>query len=407
MNKRDLLQIAKEHRTPTYVYDLEKLEKQINKLKKAFTYPRTKFLYAVKANFNLHLVENIVKNGFGIDAVSPEEAELGIRCGAEHSSIIFTGNNMGDEDMKRAHELKVLLNIDSLSRLKKFGSSYPNSDVCVRFNPDVGAGNHHYNITGGEESKFGISYLQLQDVLKIINIHNLRLVGIHHHIGSGWLNMSSPLSALEIILELASKIQGLDFIDLGGGFGIPYKPDEEELDINRLGNKVSEMFSTFCEKYGKELELRLEPGRYVVAQAGHLLVRVTTIKENPQGKIFVGVDSGMNHMIRVPLYDAYHEIINLSNPNGEQKNYNVCGNVCESSDFFAKDRQLPFVREGDILSIEDTGAYGFAMSSNYQLRARPAEVIIYEDGTTFLSRKRETLKDILSKYEKLNQNHQS
>jgi diaminopimelate decarboxylase len=198
----------------------------------------------------------------------------------------------------------------------------------------------------------------------------------------------------------------LDFIDLGGGFGIPYKPDEEELDLNTLGNQFNERFLRFCKSYGKELELRLEPGRYIIAQAGHLLVKVTTIKENPQGKTFVGVNSGMNHMIRVALYDAHHKITNLSNPNGEQRVYDVCGNVCESSDFFAKGRQIPEIREGDVISIENTGAYGFAMSSDYQLRSRPSEVIA--DGSkTFLSRKRETLRNLLSRYEKLNQNHQS
>src|SRR3989344_4128275 len=406
MNNRTLLQIAKEHMTPAYVYDLEKVREQITKLKNAFTYSRTRFLYAIKANFNPYLVKEIVKNGFGIDAVSPEEVECGILCGAECSSIMFTGNNMSNEDMKEVHRYGALLNIDSLSRLEKFGTFYPGSDVCIRFTTDIGAGNHKHNITGGEESKFGISHSQLQDVLDIINKYNLRLVGIHHHIGSGWLDVESPLNALEIILEVASIIPKLDFIDLGGGFGIPYKPDKEELDVNALGNQISEKFLGFCKNKDKELELRLEPGRYIVAQAGHLLVKVTTIKENPQGRIFVGVDSGMNHMIRVPLYDAYHRIINLSNQNGEQIAYDICGNVCESSDFFAKSRIISEIREGDILSIEDTGAYGFAMSSDYQLRSRPAEVIV-DGNKIFLSRKREILKPLLSKYEKLIQNPQS
>jgi len=407
MNSADLLKVAEEHGTPTYVYDFEKVREQIIKLKTAFTYPKTRFLYAIKANFNPHLVTEITRNGFGIDAVSPEEVIFGYLHGADPPSIMFTGNNMSDEDMKTIYESEVLLNIDSLSRLKGFGKKYPGSDVCVRFNPNIGAGDHQHNITGGEESKFGISHSQLQDVLDIVNKYNLNLVGIHHHIGSGWLDIESPLNALEIILQLAHEIQGLEFIDLGGGLGIPYKPNEKELNIKILGNRISERFSGFCEKdYGKELELRLEPGRYVVAQAGHLLVEVTTLKENPQGRIFVGVNSGMNHMIRVPFYDAYHRIINLSNLNGKQKTYYVCGNVCESSDFFAKDRQIPEIREGDILSIEDTGAYGFAMSSDYQLRSRPAEVIV-DGNKIFLSRKREILKPLLSKYEKLIQNPQS
>jgi len=406
MNNRILLRIAEEHGTPTYVYNFKKVREQINKLKKAFTYPKTKFLYAIKANFNSHLVKEIIGNGFGIDAVSPEEVIFGYLHGADTPSMMFTGNNMSDEDMRIVYKLKTLLNIGSLSELEKFGKFYPYSNICVRFNLGIGAGNHYYNLTGGEESKFGVPPSQLQDVLGIINKHNLKLVGIHQHIGSGWLDIESPLNALEIILELASQIKGLDFIDLGGGFGIPYKPDEKELNINELGRKISEGFAKFCRDYGKELELRLEPGRYIVAQAGYLLTKVTTIKENSHGKIFVGVNSGMNHMIRVPLYGAYHKIINLSNLKGKQKTYDICGNVCESSDFFAKERLISEIKEGDILSIEDTGAYGFAMSSNYQLRSKPTEVIV-DGNKIFLSRRREKIKELLSKYEKLNHNHQS
>lgn len=396
MNNEILLGIIKEHKTPTYIYDLNKVKEQINKLKKYITYPKTEFLYAIKANYNPHITKEIIKQGFGIDAVSPEEVKLGIHHGADIKDILFTGNNMTDEEMDEVHELGVLLNIGSLSRLEKFGKKYPNSDVCVRFNPNVGGGLHKYDITGGPDSKFGISYLQLNEVLEIIKKYNLRLIGIHQHIGSGWLKLDSPLKALDVIIDIASKIQDLEFIDLGGGFGVPYSPNQSELDIEELGKKINEKFVNFCKSYGKELKLRIEPGRYIVCQAGHLLVEVNTLKQIPEGKIFVGTNSGMNHMIRVPLYDAYHEIKNISNPNGELKKYDICGNICESSDFFAKDREISEIREGDIISIENTGAYGFAQACNYQFRPLPTEVIV--DNEIILSRKRETFKDLLDRY---------
>ncbi|MBU2634337.1 MAG: diaminopimelate decarboxylase [Nanoarchaeota archaeon] len=398
MINETLLKLAKEYNTPLYVYDLKKVKEQINKLKKFIgIYPNIEFLYAIKANYNPHLTKEIVKQGFGIDAVSLEEVKLGILAGAKPQKIIFTGNNMTDIEMTEVHKLGVLLNIGSLSRLEKFGKKYPGSDVCVRFNPNIGYANHKYNITGGPNSKFGISYLQLDEVLKIIDEYNLNLIGIHEHIGSGWLKINAPLKALEIILEIASKLPSLKFIDLGGGFGIPYHPDENELDISKLGQKINERFTTFCKEYKRELKLILEPGRYIVCQAGHLLIEVNTIKKSPEGKIFVGTNSGMNHMIRVPLYNAHHEIINLSNSNGVIINYNICGNICESSDFFAHDRPISEIKEGDIISIKNTGAYGFVQACNYQFRPLPAEVVI-DDDKIILSRKRETFEDLLKRY---------
>lgn len=398
MKNEIMLGIAERYGTPVYIYDLQNIREQIKKLKESIgIYPKTKFLYAVKANYNIHLVKEIINQGFGIDAVSPEEVQLGINCGVDPKKIMFTGNNITDSEMIQVHEMGVLLNIDSLSRLEKFGKKYPGSDVCVRFNPNIGGGNHKHNITGGSDTKFGISYLHMNEVLKIVNKYNLRLKGIHEHIGSGWLELDTPLIALNIILEIASKIPGLDFVNIGGGFGIPYHPNQKELDIKNLGKKINEKLIEFYKNYGIKLELRLEPGRYIVCKAGYLLTKVNTIKKNPEGKIFVGTDTGMNQMIRVALYDAYHSIVNLSNKTDKIGYYNICGNVCESSDFFAKDRKMSEIREGDILSIENTGAYGFAMSSNYQFRPLPAEVIV-DGNKIILSRRRETFDDLLNRY---------
>jgi diaminopimelate decarboxylase len=397
MKNEILLKITKEYGTPIYVYDINKVKEQVEKLKKSVIYSKTEFLYAIKANYNPFITREIINQGFGIDAVSLEEVKMGLVCGANPKNILYTESNMTDEEMEKTHNLGVLINIGSLSRLEKFGKKYSGSKVCVRFNPNIGDSNHKYNLTGGLNSKFGISYLQLNEVLNLIEKYNLKLIGIHHHIGSGWLNLKSPLKALDVILEIASKIKNLEFINLGGGFGIPYKPDQTELDIEELGKKISDKFDEFCKNYGKELILKIEPGRYIVCQAGHLLTEVNTIKKSPEGRMFAGTNSGMNHMIRVPLYDAHHEIKNISNPNGKLEKYDVCGNICESSDFFAKERDISEIREGDILSIENTGAYGFAMACNYQFRPLPSEIIV-NGNKIILSRKRETFEELFNKY---------
>ena len=406
MNNEMLLEIAEQYGTPTYVYDLEKAREQIRKLKEAFTYSNTSILYALKANFNPHLVQEILSQGLGIDATSPEEVNWALMLGADKNSVMFTGNSMSDSDMREVHEKGVLLNIDSKQRLKDFGEKYSGSAVCIRINPNIGDGSHSHTITGGEESKFGIPYQEIEQAVEIARNHHIRIVGIHHHIGSGWLNMDSPLQALEIILEAASKIEGLKFVDIGGGYGIPYKPEEEELDMFKLGERMSNLFGDFSNRYYQgNLELRMEPGRFIVAQAGSLLTQVTTLKTNPGGRNFAGTDTGMNHLIRVALYEAYHGIENVSNPLGELVSYFVNGNVCESSDFFNKEsRKLPQIRVGDILRIRDAGAYGDSMGSNYQMRLKPAEVIVGGDRH-FLSRRR--IGVTLSSYETEGLNLQS
>lgn len=391
-------QIVEKFGTATYVYDFEVIRKHIARLKKYIgVFPNTEFLYAVKANYNPTIIKEIISHDIGIDAVSPEEVKLALYCGCAKEKIMFTENNMTDAEMHEVHGLDVLLNIGSLSRLEKFGKAYPGSRVCVRFNPNVGAASHNTNITGGPDSKFGISYKEVAKVKEIASQYNLQIIGIHQHIGSGWLGLTEPLLALNVILEIAKQFPHLEFIDVGGGFGIPYKPDQTPLDIETLGIEINKRFQVFCDSYGSRVKLRFEPGRYFVAEAGHLLTQVNTLKQSISGKTIVGTDTGMHHLVRVAMYGSYHQIVNASNPEGVEKKYDVTGNICECADFFAKDRMLPEIKEGDILSIENAGAYGLSMATNYQFRALPAEVMVDGDKMELI-RRRQTFEDVLAIY---------
>lgn len=391
--------IAEQFGTPLYVYDLSTIHARIVELFATLgSYKNTKFFYAVKANYNPHIVREIVKQGCGIDAVSLDEVKIGLLAGANAKDIMFTENNCTDEDMHETMRLGVLINIGSLSRLEKFGAAYPRASVSLRFNPNVGAGSHETNITGGENSKFGIATENIDQVQNIITKYNLNVIGIHEHIGSGYLSLDEPLLALEMIFETAKHFPNLQFVDMGGGFGVPYHPDQSRLNLLELGERIKLRFENFCTQYGQKLELRFEPGRYIIAESGHLLTRVNTIKESPNGKVFVGTDSGMNHLVRVAMYDAYHPIENISNPNGKEQCYEIVGNICESADFFAHDRLLCEVREGDILDIQIAGAYGMSMASHYQFRDLPSEILLDGEKVKII-RKKESFKERIQIFE--------
>ncbi len=403
IGKVPVADLAARHGTPLYAYDEATILSRTRSLKENIgVYPDTKFLYAIKANYNPEILKLIFGQGFGADAVSIEEAKLALYCGVSPSDIMYTESNIGDSEMEEVHRLGILLNIGSLSRLEKWGRKYPGSEVCIRFNPNIGDGSHKTNITAGPDVKFGIQHEYASQALEISDRYGLRIIGVHEHIGSGWLDYRQALLAMDIIFEVARKIRGLKFIDLGGGFGVPYRPDHGRLDMVSLGKEYAVRFNRFSEEYfrlehakpGSALQLRFEPGRYVVAESGHLLARVTTLKKSTNGRVFAGIDTGMNHLVRVAMYGSYHPIINITNPNGRIHRYDICGYVCESSDSFAIDREIPEIREGDILSIEMTGAYGMSMASNYQFRPLPAEIMVGAGGVKII-RKRQDFDDMV------------
>ncbi|WP_322741374.1 diaminopimelate decarboxylase [Fervidicoccus fontis] len=399
MGKITAKQLADQYGTPIYVYDKEVLLNNYERLKKSIKYRDLEVLYSCKANNNIDILKVLKEEGSGLDVVSPFEALLGVKLGFQKDKILFTGNNVSNEEMKFLKELGILINIDSISQLKRYGIMFPGTDISIRINPGIGYGHHEYAKTGGL-TKFGIYLNEIETAKEYVMKYNLRIRGIHIHIGSGILQTDPYISALNILLKIANEFKDLEFIDLGGGLGIPYRPGEEKFDLGDFGEKVSSILEDFSRKHG-HVKLRIEPGRYIVGSCGVLLVRVVSIKDvslNGKRKIFIGVDSGMNHLIRPSLYGSYHEIIDVTKASDEKEIVaDIVGNICETGDFLALDRPMPKVEEGDVLAVMDAGAYGYSMSSNYNLRPRPAEIFV--DGSTAkVSRRRETFEDLLSTF---------
>ncbi len=388
-----LLQLADRYETPLYVYDADTMETQYRSLVDAFAGVSMKLRYACKALSNLSVMRVLRSWGSGVDCVSIEEVQLALLAGFSKESIIFTPNCVGFEEIKQAVSLGVLVNIDDLSMLEKFGNAYGGSvPCCVRFNPHILAGGNSHIQTGHIDSKFGISIYQLRHLERIVEHYHISIIGVHMHTGSDILDPATFVRGAEILFETASHFKDLHFIDFGSGFKVAYKEGDYSTDIAEFAAQLVPAFQAFCAEYGRELELWFEPGKYLVSESGYLLVRTNVIKQTVS-TLFAGVNSGQNHLIRPMFYDAYHRISNLSNPGGNQRVYSVVGYICET-DTFGWDRKIEEIHEDDILCLHNAGAYGFSMSSNYNSRLRPAEVLILK-GKDYLIRRRETLDDLL------------
>ena len=393
MKNKELLAIAKEFGAPVYVYDANKIESQYKRLSSAFSnVPKLKLNYAVKALSNVSILRLMNSLGAGLDTVSIQEVELGLAAGFNPSDIIFTPNGVSLEELEEAARLGVQINIDNLSLLEQFGSKQPNTPVCIRINPHVMAGGNANISVGHIDSKFGISIHQIPHILRIVKLTGMNINGIHMHTGSDILDIDVFLYASEILFDTAKNFKNLDFIDFGSGFKVPYKEGDIETNIEELGKKLSARFNEFCEEYGKDLTLGFEPGKFLVSEAGKFLVKVNVVKQTTS-TVFAQVDSGFNHLIRPMLYGAKHHINNISNPNGKDRFYSVVGYICET-DTFATNVRIAEITEGDILALDNAGAYCFSMASNYNSRFKPAEVLWY-NNEAHLIRERESMKDIL------------
>ena len=393
MKNKELLAIAKEFGAPVYVYDANKIESQYKRLSSAFSnVPKLKLNYAVKALSNVSILRLMNSLGAGLDTVSIQEVELGLAAGFNPSDIIFTPNGVSLEELEEAARLGVQINIDNLSLLEQFGSKQPNTPVCIRINPHVMAGGNANISVGHIDSKFGISIHQIPHILRIVKLSGMNINGIHMHTGSDILDIDVFLYASEILFDTAKNFKNLDFIDFGSGFKVPYKEGDIETNIEELGKKLSARFNEFCEEYGKDLTLGFEPGKFLVSEAGKFLVKVNVVKQTTS-TVFAQVDSGFNHLIRPMLYGAKHHINNISNPNGKDRFYSVVGYICET-DTFATNVRIAEITEGDILALDNAGAYCFSMASNYNSRFKPAEVLWY-NNEAHLIRERESMKDIL------------
>ena len=391
-----LLQAVKDFGTPLYIYDGDMVVQRYKELYDFIKWPKLKVHYAMKANYNFELLKLLNEAGASLDTVSPAEILLAMKAGFSKDRIIYTANNMTEEEVDSVQELGVLMNLGSLSRLERYGKKYPGSKICLRFNPDVVDGEHASLMTGGDLTKFGILLKDVNKVKEIVAKYDLKVVGLHEHTGSGLQKTESVFQSMKNILEIATKenFPNLEFVDFGGGFKVPYMPNEERVDYAAMGAEIVEIFSAYCEEYDKELAMYFEPGKYIVAESGYMLVEVNTIKDN-NGRKIVGCNSGFPQLIRPMFYDAYHHIINLSNPDGAEGEFDICGNICETGDRFAEARVMNEVREGDILSIENAGAYCYSMGSVYNLRAMPAEAV-YSKGEMRLARRRLTNEELIN-----------
>ncbi len=387
----DPLELCKTYGTPLYVYDAAIMERQYKRIVKAFTYKHLSIHFACKALTNLSVMRLFRQWGAGLDCVSIQEVQLGFLAGFKAEDILFTPNFAGIDELGEAVRLGVKINIDAIPMLENWGLHHKNVPICIRLNPHLMAGGNEKISVGHIDSKFGISIHQLPHVLRIVEKEGLKIVGLHMHTGSDILDVDIFLRGADILFEAARKFPDLQYIDLGSGFKVPYKPDDIETDVEELGEKLSERFASFCQEYGRDLTLMFEPGKFLVSESGYLFAKCTLVKQTTSTS-FVGLDTGLNHLIRPMFYGSYHKIINVTEPGFKPRIYTVVGNICET-DTFGVDRRIAEVVESDIIAFYNAGAYGWMMSSNYNSRPRPAEVLVYQ-GKAYLIRKRETLEDL-------------
>lgn len=393
MQSKDLVQLAEQFGSPLYVYDAEKIQSQYNRLTKAFSkVEKLRINYAMKALSNVAILQLLKEMGSGLDTVSIQEVLLGLHAGYEPEKIFYTPNGVSLEEIEEVSAMGVQINIDNLSILEQFGTKYPNVPVCIRINPHVMAGGNANISVGHIDSKFGISVHQLPHLVRIVENTKMNIVGIHMHTGSDILDIEVFLYAAEILFDAARNFKNLEFLDFGSGFKVPYKKDDIETDIEELGKKLSKRFNAFCTEYGKELTLIFEPGKFLVSEAGFFLAKVNVVKQTTS-TVFAGIDSGFNHLIRPMFYGSQHHIENISHPKGKERFYSVVGYICET-DTFANNRKIAEIKEGDILSFRNAGAYCFSMASNYNSRYKPAEVL-WMNGEGHLIRAHETFEDII------------
>ena len=393
LSSEQLLNISQQFGTPLYVYNAEQITAQYKKLTTAFAETDTKFFYACKALTNINILKHIKSIVCNVDCSAINEVKLALMAGFEPANILYTSNGIHFSEIEEAQSLGVNINIDSLSNLEKFGEKYGHSyPVGIRLRPNIMAGGNLKISTGHDKSKFGIPADQLDQVLELVNKYQLFIQNLHIHTGSDIKDVAIFVKGIEVLFDIIPHFKELSSIDLGGGFKVPYKKGDAETDIPLLAQKVKEAFDNHPNPNGKHLQVWFEPGKFLVSEAGYLIAEVNVIKETT-ATTFVGLNTGFNHLIRPMFYDAYHQIDNISNPNGDVKEYSIVGNICET-DTFAWDRPMAEIREGDLLVFYNAGAYGFEMSSNFNSRLKPAEVMVKE-GKTTLIRKKDTLEDLI------------
>lgn len=395
-----VFELIKKYGSPLYVYDERILRKSCREMHNLLPKKNLRVNYSAKANSNIEILKIVRDEDIDVDAMSPGEIYVQKLAGYNADRIFYIGNNVSKEEMQYAINEKVLVSVDSLAQLESFGQINPGGDVAVRFNPGIGTGHHQKVVTAGKKTKFGVQKDFIPQVKAILEKYNLNLVGIDQHIGSLFLEPDAYIKGVESLLEIATQFSGLKFIDMGGGFGVPYHEGECRLDLKELSEKLNAVLDEFLKDYdNKDVIFKIEPGRYIPAECGVLLGEVYSVKEN-YGTTYVGTDLGFNVLMRPVLYDSYHAITIIKSNKSEngKEVATIVGNICESGDIIANEREMRKVSEGDIVAVGNAGAYGFSMSSNYNCRLKPAEVLIDKDGNDRLIRRGDTIEDLIRNF---------
>jgi diaminopimelate decarboxylase len=398
----DPVYLTEKYGTPLYVYNEKILRERCRDMKGLISYNNFSVNYSPKANGNLELIKIIRSEGLRVDAMSPGEIYVNLLAGYKPEEILYISNNVSEDEFLYAIHAGVKISVDSVSQLELFGRINPGGRVAFRLNPGIGAGHHEKVVTAGQKTKFGIELSNIPEIKRIAGKYNLKIIGINQHIGSLFMEGDAYLQSTGNILSIAKQFDDLEFIDLGGGFGIPYRKQASQprLDLKELGEKLSGVIHNWLKEYEKEIEFKIEPGRYIVAESGILLGKVNAVKTNYKTK-YIGTDIGFNVLVRPVMYDSHHDIEiyrNAGTPSLKEEEVTIVGNICETGDIIAKERILPEIFENDILGVLDSGAYGYSMSSNYNNRLRPLEVLIEENGNPRIIRKRDTLEDLVSNF---------
>lgn len=398
-NKTCAFKLAEKFGTPLFVYHENTLREQCRLMRNLLTYPHFSVNYSAKANSNPELLKIIREEGLNADAMSSGEIFLERAAGFNPNQIFYISNNATEAELLYALDQGILISVDSLDQLELVGKLCPGCRIAMRINTGIGAGHHAKVITCGTGSKFGISPEDIPSAQIILKRYNLQMVGLNHHIGSLFHDQEPYLNAAARLLDLATLFPELLFVDFGGGFGIPVNNDEttSELDLNYLGQKLDALLSDWTNSNRREILAVIEPGRFITAQCGILLGKITSIKKNP-AQTYIGTDLGFNNFPRTVLYDSYHDMeIYSHRKNGsiELADATLTGNICESGDLLTPSIKMQLPETGDLIAVQDAGAYGYSMSSNYNGRLRPAEVLICADGSIKLIRQRDTLESLL------------
>ena len=401
--KNNSQSLINKYSSPLYVYDFITLESRCQEM---YTFQKkledslkrkVRMHYSTKANSNPYILKTVKDNNLYVDCMSPIELKINQECGFKSNEILYVCNNITSEEMNLVHEAGILICLDSISQVETWGKMHPNTEIMIRINPGVvGVGHSDKVITSGKLTKFGITAENFNELFETAEKYNLKIVGVHQHLGSLFLNdkIDNYIAGVKAGLELIKKyFKDIKIVDLGGGFGVPYKPEEKPLDLNLVGVKLIKVLQEFIKDYPSIEEFKFEPGRFIPCEAGFIIGEVTAIKHE-NNHYFIGTDIGMNQLVRPSMYDAYHEIT-INTKEEKMINANVVGNICESGDILGKNRDLPLPKVGDIVIVHNAGAYGSSMASNYTGRLRPAEVMLYKNGDTKLMKERETQETIL------------